>query len=275
MPETSGVPQTGAPSTRSVLLGVFVVFQLAFLFVHNLVGLLQDVRPDMPPDVRAAAEQVAPGWPEKKGPVWNVMEATNKVTTRWSQATWQLQTWALFAPNVGRECVFPALVLSEAVPEDVPLRRGTTAGNYDVADKIVLSDNEPPDLKNFVRWGNFRLRRLENNLVVYLAPWQDEAPAEMIERFGVRIKEHVSEDRAMLSAYLRFRIGQLREPAPRQVILVMRRYHLTGPDGGTDFFEGPFTMPIARWQPQESQGDEPARLEYFNPVTDRFEPLLP
>jgi hypothetical protein len=272
MPETDGSARGVAPNTRSVLLGIFIVWQLAFLVVHNLVGLLQEARADMPAEIRAAVEQVAPGWPEKKGHVWNLMEGATNVTNRWSQVTWQLQTWALFAPNVGKDCVFPALVLSEEAPTNAPLARGDLPATFQVPGKLVLSDNEPPDMKRFFRWGNFRLRRFENNLVIYLLPWEPETPQETAERFRKRIKEHLTENPDMLVGYLRFRLNQLDGPPPPQVILLLRRYHLTGPGAGSDFVEGPFTVPIARWHPGAEQ-DSGHGLEYFNPVTQRFEPL--
>ena len=37
--------------------------------------------------------------------------------------------------------------------------------------------------------------------------------------------------------------------------------------GGVGFLDGPFTVPVLRWQPSI----EGAKLEYFNPVDQRFE----
>lgn len=267
-------PET--PKPRSVLLGLFVVLQLVFLIVHNVFTVLQDARAGMSSEAREAVARIAPDWPDRKGHLWDLMEGSTTLTSRWSQATMQLQTWSLFAPNVGMECVFPALLFSEVEPADAPLRPSDAPAHFDVRGKLVLSDNEPLDMRRYVRWGNFRLRRFENNLVVYLTPSADEKPGETAERFRDRIKEFVSENADMLLAYLRWRMKQSpggSAAPPRQVILLMRRYSLRGPDAGRDFFAGPFTMPVARWRPAAS--GRPARqlLEYFNPATQRFESL--
>lgn len=261
------------PKQRSVLLGLFVVLQLLFLIVHNCFTVLQDARPGMPSEVRQAVAQIAPDWPDRKGHVWDFMEGSTTLTHRWSQATLQLQTWSLFAPNVGKDCVFPALLLSDDEPPDAPVRSTGSPADFEVRGRIVLSDNEPPDLKSYVRWGNFRLRRFENNLVVYLTPLDDEKPPEMAERFRDRIKKFVSDQAELLLAYLRWRLGPSTPMPPRQVILLMRHYPLQGPDAGADFFAGPYTMPVARWRPGPSERPARQLLEYFNPVTQRFESL--
>ena len=71
--------------------------------------------------------------------------------------------------------------------------------------KVVLSDNEPADLMRYARWGNFRLRRFENNLVIYLTPRDDEKPGETAGGHD-RIKESVSDQAEVLLAYLRWRL---------------------------------------------------------------------
>ncbi|MCI0681594.1 MAG: hypothetical protein L0Y71_05790 [Gemmataceae bacterium] len=258
---------------RSFALGAFVVFQLLFLILHNLFTVLQDARSEMAPEARAVVEQFAPGWPESKGHLSRFMEGTTNVTNRYAQATLQLQSWSLFAPNVGTVCVFPALLLSDEPLPDAPVHATDAPGNYDVRGKIVLSDNEPADMTRYFRWGSFRLRRLENNLVVYLSPDDSETAAAMAERFRERIKSHVAEYDEALLAYLRWRLKAQGAAPPRQVILLMRRYSLKGPNAGANFFEGPFTMPVVRWQPQAPVRPARQALEYFNPVTQRFESL--
>ena len=263
------------PRRRSVALGLFILLQLGFLITHNLFALLQEVRNEMSADARAMVRQVAPDWPEKQGHVWNLMEGSAQLTNRWSQLTLQLQTWSLFAPGIGKECVFPALLLSDEPPPDAPVTPGESPVHYEVRGKVVLSDNEPLDMNGYFRFGNFRLRRFENNFVLYLRPWEQETPRETVERLRQRIKDQVSESAEMLAEYLRFRLRQKGEAPPRQVILLMRRYSLVGPDGGAKFLEGPFTMPVARWLPHADRGADPPKLDYFNPVTQRFEPLQP
>jgi hypothetical protein len=259
------------PPRRSAALGIFVVAQLVFLVGHNAFTYLQENSDEMSNDVRAAIRHVAPDWPAKKDHVWNVMEGSTLVTHRWSQSTLQLQQWSLFAPTIGLECFFPALLLTDMAPPDTPLELESAPARYRVHGKIILSDNEPPDMRHYFRFGNFRLRKFENNLFPYLVPKQDEAPQKTEERFRDRIKEYMSgtENQEMLRGYIRHRLKQTGESTPRQVILVMRQYSLKDPDSPT-FVEGPFTLPFARWLP-----DNGNTLEYFDPVTHRFEPCHP
>ena len=260
---------------RSVLLGFFIVGQLIFLVVQNLGSWLQDQTTQMPAEARAIVQQAAPDWLLKKGYAWNTHEDATHLTLRWSQATLQLQSWSLFAPTIGTECVFPALLFTERDFDDLPIPPGGNLADAPALGRVVMSNNEPADMKRFFRWGNYRLRRFENNLVVYLTPRENETPQETAERWRDRIKEHVSEYAALLLGYMRIRMRQI-EPAPgeppRQVILLMRRFSLKGPDAGADFYDGPFTMPVARWRLLTNAGDE-AALDYYNPVTQRFEPL--
>ncbi len=263
-----------APSPRrSVPLGLFILFQLVFLAVNNFFGFIQDTRGNIAPEYRPAVEQFVPGWSAKKGYTWDVVEGASHLSQRWAQATLQLQTWSLFAPNISKECAFPALLLSD-VERDSFFREGD---GYRTADhgRLVLSDNEPGNLKSYLRWGNFRLRRYENNLVLYLSRWPEETPPETAERWRNAIKEHAGGSKgteAMFLAYLRFRTDQVKNAAetPRQVTLLMRHYDLKAPEAGPEFVEGPLTVPILRWLP--ARGDS---LDLFNPVTGHFEPLHP
>ena len=267
MPNNNATMRSPLPRQGSFLLGLFVVWQLVFLFVHNIFNFLQEQREEMRSNARTALRHFAPDWPEKKGHVWNFMEGSTKLTHRWSQATLQLEQWSLFAPGIGTECFFPALLLSDEAPPDAPVEPEDAPARYRVRGKIVLSDNEPTDMRRYLRWGNFRLRKFENALFPYLHARKDESPAETLERFRDKIKEYTKENAAMLGGYVRFRLKQKGEAPPRQLILLMRHYTLTGPDQ-VNFVEGPFTLPFARWQPQAGED-----IEYFDPVTQRFEPL--
>ena len=273
MADGNAATSPDAPKQRSVLLGLFVVLQLVFLIVHNSFTMLQEARPNMSAETREIVAQFAPDWPDRKGHVWGLMEGSTTLTNRWSQATLQLQNWSLFAPNVGIDCVFPALLLSDDEPPDAPLGQNDSPAHFDVRGKIVLSENEPADPTSYVRWGHFRLRRFEGNLVTYLSPQENETPAETAERFRDRIKAYVSDYPELLLGYMRWRFQQSKEPSPRQVILLMRRYTIKSPDAGADFYSGPYTMPVARWRPGAPERSARQVLEYFDPVTRRFASL--
>ena len=262
------------PPRRSVLLGLFIVLHLLFLVVNNFFGLLEDARSSVPSEQRATIEQIAPGWLEKKGQLWSFVDEASLLSQRWSQVTLQLQTWSLFAPGISKECAFPALLLSDTEHDSWPLEPGGNRTIDPALGRLVLSNNEPADLTSYVRWGNFRLRRYENSLVIYLRPWEDETPEATLTRWRDAIKEHLAskENEEMFRQYLRFRVAQIKPSTePRQVALLMRRYALKDSEAGADFFDGPFMVPILRWRSR--QGAD--LLDVFNPVTQHFEPLHP
>src|SRR5438093_6823006 len=91
------------------------------------------------------------------------------------------------------------------------------------APELVLSDNEPVDPEHYLRFGDFRVRRYENNLVIALEPDDDETPEQTLERWSDKIRSHVAENTEILRGYLRWRLGQIMarrsdRQQPRQVI---------------------------------------------------------
>ena len=244
-------------SACSALLGVFIVAQLLFLFSANLLGFLQDTRPRMTDWQRHIAETIAPGWPHAKGPAWNLASHLAKADRIWGELTGQTQSWSLFAPIIGRECVFPALEVRwhDADPAE-----------------LVLSDNEPPEPNHFIRIGNYRMRRYESNLCVALTPDADETPEQTHTRWRDAIRQHATDYAQIIRGYLRWRLDQImaRRPGrdvPRQVTLVMRRYHINDYGAGPPYWDGPFTVPVARTQ---GNGET---LEWFDPAEKRYHAL--
>ena len=248
--------QPGHHSTRRVLLGLFILGQLFFLVSSNLIGFLKDNRKTMSAPMRRVVETVAPGWADEKGHLWHLMEHLGTTDKMWAQATGQTQIWKLFAPAIDRECVFPALELhwdAKPTPE------------------LILAENEPADLEHYFRYGDARLRRYENNLVIALQPLENETPTETNRRFRDKIQKHVADYADILEGYLRWRIGQAMERRPgrdhpQQAILILRRYHINDYEDAPPFWSGPFSVPIARLQPGST-------LEWYDPVTQQFQGL--
>jgi hypothetical protein len=231
-----------------------------------LIGFLRDNRADMDPEIRQVAEALAPGLPDERGHVWNLLDHLAKTDRIWSDLTGQAQTWSLFAPTIGRECVFPALELG--------WHDDAQAGPVLHAPESVLSENEPSDPEHYLRIGNFRLRRYENNIALTLRPYADETPEETNERWRDAIRAHVTDYAKIIQGYLRLRLSeQSQRPhgieQPRQVILVMRRYHINDYEKAPPYWDGPITVPLARWRPHVS-GE---RLEWYDPVDGSFKSL--
>jgi hypothetical protein len=248
--------------------------------------------------------------------------------------TGQIQGWSLFAPGVGRQCVFPAVLvrwdddpfsapaltrpltplgatsplegaalwaaalrsplprpagelaarefatLAAANPLEVgALRAARSAGlalGVPPPPVTILSDNEPRDVTRYFRLGKFRLRRLEGNLALILRVLEDETPEEAAQRWRGRIFKLLDEDGDTVKAYLRWRWESYRKahpgtPQPAQLILVMRRWAIRPPDRAPPYWDGPFTLPVARVQPRVPWPTSRLALEMYNPVTRRFQ----
>src|SRR5262245_54849434 len=106
-------PAATPPTGPRVLLGVFIVGQLIFLFGNNALEILGWARDELTADSETARvlDRVTPGWPGKKGHLHDAGDLASNLLERWAQVTGQTQGWSLFAPDVRRHCVFPAVLL--------------------------------------------------------------------------------------------------------------------------------------------------------------------
>src|SRR5262249_52764654 len=156
------------PSTRQVLLGLFIAGQLLFLLIRNGLEFTDYARKQLPEKMYPMAEQIAPGWREERGHLNHFLETLDRATKTYAQATEQLQNWSLF-PNVGRDCVFPAIFLRwDHAAWSAPAEESAPQPVY------FLSDNEPTDITDFFRFGNYRLRKFEDSFTFTLKQNDDE-----------------------------------------------------------------------------------------------------
>jgi hypothetical protein len=301
--------EPSGPTTRQVLLGLFIVGQLFFLVAANGIGLLDHVRPYLrqePSDAeretfeggvvhwsRLVADRIAPGWTQGEGHVNDALVVTSNVLSRWSQLTGQTQTWSLFAPGINHVTTFPAAelrwdeplpagltVLAAANPvQAATLMAGLRSGKAKPPPTMLLSDNEPADLRSFFRVGSFRLRRYEETLGLQLSGADDGVDQRRVDGWRQRIEDKVRGEWPVIRAYLGWRLAAFRHrrpdlPPPAQVILFVRVYQIPAPDEPPPpgFWSRPDQRPLARWLPA---AEEPGYLpiEMYNPVVERFERL--
>ncbi len=95
------------PMACRIILGLFILWQLFFLFSSNLLGFLPKARES--PASQPIIQTLAPDWSESKGTVANWERSLSTITARWSELTGQPQNWALFAPNVTNTVPFVAV----------------------------------------------------------------------------------------------------------------------------------------------------------------------
>jgi hypothetical protein len=293
-------PAAASPVTGPrILLGAFILWQLTFLFGVNFLEMINWARGEMPKDKEDAqgVERVLPGWPSKSGHFHDLADVADKITRRYAQLTGQTQGWSLFAPDIGKHCVFPAVLVrwdedpSSALALSRPLSplaatnpleaaslraAGAAARPAPAAPATILSANEPQDIQNYFRVGNFRLRRLEGNLSLVFRQKEEETPAAAADRWRDSITELLHENGNMVQAYLGWRWASYRQshpeaPPPKQLILIMRRYAIVAPAKAPPYWQGPFTVPVARLQPDVQWIEGHSPLEMYNPVSQRFQ----
>jgi len=123
--DTNGTPSPPA-SPRQFLLGAFILFQLAFLIVSNLLGIIKYAPSDMPARPKKLVSVAIRDFAGEAGHGWKWAEQVEDNLTRWTQLTGQDQAWSLFAPTVAEATGFPCVLLTWDEPTwDQPMMPGT------------------------------------------------------------------------------------------------------------------------------------------------------
>ncbi len=278
------------------LLGLFVVWQLVFLFVANGHPILEEVRALLR---RGNAFEQEPDWVNGRGRAYQGQETAYRVAKAWGEVSAQPQNWSLFAPTVWRNVPFPAVELRwdedpRSAPGVAPCLPPFAAGDPLQAaaltaaatlprpapphpPALLLSDNEPADPHAFLRVGRLRLRRYE----AVLAPALKDGgtnPERNADDWRHDFEALTREEWKSVLAYLRwraeaFRRGRPELPEPTQMILLVRHYVVPPPGRRPWDWDGPVQMPVARWRPSAAWDDQHLPVETYNPVVDRFESL--
>ncbi len=250
MPDAS---PASSPSGKQILLGIFILWQMAFLVICNVVGALRQTNDELPPEFGPAVETIAPGWPEGEGHVWEMQERIGDISDFYRQLTGQPQNWGLFAPNVTRGGSFPAIKLRFD----------------DKATESLLSHNEPEDYERYLRVGDFRMRRLEETLTLDLVEEDDVAAGSVDEQRRTSIRDYVRDYRANIRAFLRWKLKAWQQnnehrDEPVAVELWLRSYRIRPPGDGPSPWRSLPPFCVARWKPRDDV------VEAFDPVTGKF-----
>jgi len=226
-----------------VLLGLFVFGQILFLLLANALSVVHHAQAD--------------------GSLGNTGRMLTNVTERWSQLTSQPQNWSLFAPEVDTECAFVAVELTW---DDAEQHRRV----------LLLSENEPEDLRSYARWGRFRQRRLEASLTTQLWLPEGKELDDVAVVWQQDITDRVRSKHDAMRAYLQSRLASYHGehpdvPGPREVRLLVRTYRIPAP--GDLLTTWPMQQwPLARWRPG-TQDDRFLPVEAFDPVMRSYQRL--
>jgi hypothetical protein len=275
------------PSPKQMLLGGFILFQLAFLLLSNLLGFVKSIPKEMPEEPAKLMNRVAPHFVDGLGHGWQWSEQLETNLTSWMQLTGQDQEWALFAPAVGKGTGFPCLVLlwddkrfdDPAIQEELftfDVKNGFHMRLDLLAPKarLLLSENEPKDVREYLRLGKCRLRRYEGQLYVNSQPREKETPDETAARVNDSVRYLLKHYQELTRAYMQWRLKAWQsehpdEPAPKQIILCERFYRIHEPTEAPGW-DGPSLVPLIRWRPALDRPDGFRSLETFDFTTQRF-----
>src|SRR5216684_3308202 len=97
-----------SPLTKAkrLLLGLFVIWQLLFLFTSNLLPLIPHGRQELD---ELTYDISLHGQATSIEPIQQAIEGISLVSDRWMEATGQLQGWSLFAPIFPPQAGFVAV----------------------------------------------------------------------------------------------------------------------------------------------------------------------
>src|SRR5258707_10049903 len=180
-----------------VLLGLFILAQMMFLPVANLLGFLPTLRDNL--RNTGWAQALAPDWLDKKGRGEEILAKANDISQRWQEMTGQPENWSLFAPDVADDIWFVRVEMNWQDGD-------SSAPEAQIQSISFISDNEPPDPNHFFRLGHFRIRRYEMAVEVHLFKEEDKTPEERAADWRDKIREKVRKDWDNIQAYLRYRL---------------------------------------------------------------------
>jgi len=294
---------TTRPTTRQVMLGLFIVWQIIFLVAANLLRPLTEYLDRAKVD--DASVRALDDWVH----IRDVVRQTEAWFDRWVEMTEQPQAWSLFAPNVSANVTFHDVEFRWDEPIDSPnafiqslsqsssghaiegavlsVVANTRIGTNSRPPIWLASDNKPADVNSFFRIGKFRLRRVETNDLYVILTRHGYRADEVTADWRQRIRRIVADEAGPIQAYLRWRWEVLRgqrklQEPPRQVVLWVQNYRIPAPPGPTPWtWEGPEDkQPIARWLiiggSEEAGGICPPLrgvLQGYDPAMGRFVPM--
>ncbi len=256
------------PGWKSVLLGLFVLFQVAYLPLANLMQL---VPREMPAEKGELNVHV-----QREGAVSNqrwLQEGINGLGSaldRWSELSGQSQVWSLFAPDFAKQSIFPVVEFNSF---DGRLRSRAT----------VPSMRIPSNFTHYFRWPGSSSRPASYEFLLVSVYWY--YTPESLEARGNEwrdaVFDRVREQQRSLQAYLRVQMraylslqkqllrGTSKDiPDPDEVILSVRV--IPSPPPGSETRPASYTMPLARWYPNQLPDPDFLPVEAYDPVAKQF-----
>jgi hypothetical protein len=249
------------PSGRApaVLLGAFIVWQLIFLLLANLLEFVPHRTHRF--DEFTSYRELPPGT-VKPAPM---VQALAAVTDCWSQLTGQYQIWWLFAPDCPRNATFPVVELRW----DDPARS--------LAPVLLFSSLEPADRAAYFHPMDSTDRLLHYEAYLGLGPayWNDPTESADLKSWHELLSNIVRRQWKSMRAYLRWRTADFLAhhpelPPPDEVRLLIRMYPTSAAGAPSTNPAPPRVLPLARWRCSENELSSFLPVEGYDPFNQRF-----
>ncbi|UUO07235.1 hypothetical protein M4951_02745 [Blastopirellula sp. J2-11] len=245
----------------SIALGSFIVWQLFYLAVANSLETLEVVTLRFPETssaiTKALDESRAGNHPHELGGLSSLIYAVDK----YGQVTEQPQRWSLFAPNINDQTAFLACEFR---------------WNDSEQSTWLLSDNEPNDTSNYLRYAGNRTRSVEQNLILTFTFNTGETELEARQRWAKQIQDKLANDFDILTVWASLRVEEFladfpNAPSPDEIVIHVRGYEIAAPGSdGPSQSPAPYCMAIARWTPAAEYPRDVIPIEVYDPVTEQF-----
>ncbi len=244
-------------SVSSLLLGLFVLFQLIYLPLSNLIQFVPREMPAQKGDIRKQRE----GTLTDNRPIQDAINGVGTFVDRYGEISGQVQYWSLFAPEFGRQTVFPVVEFEFVEGNDHFLMRREP-------DILRVNPN------HYFRWPGppSRLVGYEFLLVVVYWTYSEESLQQRGPEWRDAIRDHVRGEQKAIDAYFRYSLAMLRRsqphlPEPRAGILNVWIH--PSPKPGERERPKAYMMPLARWVPGQGDEKQPV-IEAFDPIERKF-----
>jgi hypothetical protein len=247
------------PGWQSIFLGLFVIFQVVYLPLANLMQLAPR---EMPPKKGELNVHV-----QRDGAVGNrwLQEGINAMGSaldRWSELSGQSQFWSLFAPDFDKQSIFPVVEFN-------------SFNERQRAHTIIPSKRIPTNFDHYFRWpgSSSRPASYEFLLVSVYSSYTTESLEAHGKEWRDAVFERVREQQRSLKAYFTLQMRLLRTtskdiPDPDEVILSVRV--IPSPPPGSENRPASYTVPLARWYPNLLPDPEFLPVEAYDPVAKSF-----
>jgi hypothetical protein len=256
------------PPIRSSLwqkiVGLFVTWQLVFLFAINILAFLPlaEADDDELTDSRSGAS--APVLEDQ----YQALKVIDKGLMTWAQSTGQLQAWWLFAPSFPTQATFPLVTLHW--------------NNAQSADVQLHSAEEPRDPTFYLRWpgSQDRLFHYEMRLGLIATGVDEDSLKEHTAEWRDLFQARVKRQWKSMRAYMRWRAETFGKehpelPPPDELTLSFCVYKTPDPRTSPLTWAPPLEQPVARWLPSLDGRKDCLPLEFFDPVRHCFTRLAP